>query len=259
MTTVSLDSIVRNMIMKRKYTIHWWVEFMVYAIDCLRTLSEDDLKVISTQIISIDQSTMAGELPDDYQDYVLVAVKAGQNLKPLVETNKISPIVNRTSDFTPTLYANSQSTSGNQIYYGTLYPFFWNTVAWNSYGEPTGRFFGLGAGSQDDVFSIFPERNQIQLTENLLGCTEVIMQYIGSGMNADAATQITPYAFETIDAFIMYQMKENSRNYSDAEAERARQLYIAERQILRARMSDLTTERLKRAMQKATYSSPKSL
>jgi hypothetical protein len=106
MTTVSLDSIVMNLIMKRKYTIHWWVEFMVYAVDCLRTLSEDDLKVISTQIIAIDQDTMAGELPDDYQDYVLVAVKAGQNLKPLVETNKINPIINRTSDFTPTLYAN---------------------------------------------------------------------------------------------------------------------------------------------------------
>jgi hypothetical protein len=117
----------------------------------------------------------------------------------------------------------------------------------------------LGAGSQDDVFSIFPERNQIQLTENLLGCTEVIMQYIGSGMNADAATQITPYAFETIDAYITWQMKENSRTYSDGESERARQLYINERLILRARMSDLTNERLKRAMQRATYASPKSL
>jgi hypothetical protein len=85
------------------------------------------------------------------------------------------------------------------------------------------------------------------------------MQYIGSGMNADAATQITPYAFETIDAYIMWQMKENSRTYGDGEAERARQLYIAERQILRARLSPLTTEVMKRAMQRATYSSPKSL
>jgi len=255
MTTVTLDSIVMNFIMKRGYTIHRWMPFMVYATECLRTLSEDDLKVINTMLLPVGDYNEV-ELPDDYLDYVLVGVRAGQNVKPLVETSKLNPLINRSSDFSPIPYANSEDNAGNQIYYGTLYPFYWNTVAWNSYGEPTGRFFGLGAGSQDDVFSVFPERNQIQLTENL-SCTEIVLQYISDGMNSNAATQITPYAFETISAYIMWQMMEHTRTYSTAEAERARQLYIGERQILRARKSDLTKEVFTRIVQRGRVASPK--
>lgn len=258
MTVVTLDSIVKNFIMKRRYTIHWWIEFMVYGKDCLRLLSEDDLKVVNTTKLTVDQNTNAVELPNDYLDYVNVGVECGQNIKPLVETNKINPLVARTSDLTPTTYGEAATTTTNQIFYGTLYPFYYNTVYWNDYGEPMGRLFGLGAGVQDDVFSIFPERNQIQLTERI-SIDHIILQYISDGMNSDAATQITPYAYDTIDAYIMWQMKENTRTYSAGEAERAKQEYINQRLILRARMSDLTTERLKRLFQRATYAAPKSL
>lgn len=257
MTTISLDQVVRNFIMKRKYTIHWWIDFMVYAKDCLRILSEDDLKVINTAKLTVDQDTNAVDLPNDYLDYVQVGVQYGQNIKPLVETDKINPLIARDSNFTPTTYGNIASNNSNQIFYGTIYPFYYNTVRWNDYGEPTGRMYGLGAGTQDDVFSVFPERNQIQLTEKI-SLTHIVLQYISDGMNSDAATQINPYAFETISAYIMWQMKENTRTYSTGEAQLAKQEYIDERKILRARMSDLNSETFTRLLQRATYGSPKS-
>lgn len=245
--------------MKRGYTIHWWVQFMVYAKDCLRTLSEDDLRVVNTKKLPVDSNTNAVDLPNDYLDYISIGTEVGQLLKPLVETDSINPLIARTSDFTPTTYgAAGLENSNNIIYYGSLSPYYWNTVFWNDYGEFTGRIFGFGAGTQDDVFSIFPERNQIQLSEKL-SCTHIVIRYISDGMNSDAATQISPYAYETIDAFIMWQMKLNTRTYSAGEAEMAKQAYIDERRILRARLSDLTKEKLKRLFQRASYASPKSL
>ena len=41
-------------------------------------------------------------------------------------------------------------------------------------------------------------------------------------------------------------LKESTRTYSEGERERAKQEYITQRQILRARMSDLTMEKIKR-------------
>lgn len=258
MTTVTLDQITRNFIMKRGYTIHSWIQFMIYARDCLRTLSSDDLKVINTCKLPVDQTTNAATLPNDYLDYCQVGVQVGQMVKPLVETDKINPLIARDSDFEPTSYGQLAVDSNNQIFYGSLYPFYYNMTVWNDYGEPTGRLFGLGAGVQDDVFSIFPQRNEIQLTERL-ATDHIILEYISDGTSSDAATKITPYAYETIDAYIMWQMKANTRTYSAGEAEQARQLYINERQILRARMSPLTTEVMIRLLQRANYGSPKSL
>lgn len=259
MTTVSLDAVIRNFIMKRGYTFHWYIQFAVYASECLRELSMDDLHVVNTVKLPVDQDTNEATIPDDYQDYVKVGVQAGQYVRPLIETQGLNQLQARTSDFTPTTYGQlTTDNPQNIIYYGTLYPFYWNTVAWNDYGEPTGRFFGLGAGSQDDTFTVIKSRNVIKVTENL-STDHIILQYIGDGTSSDAATQIDPYAFMTISNYIMYQMKENSRTYSDNEAERARQLYINERLILRARLNGLTTEVFKRAMQKGTAAAPKSL
>ena len=257
MTTISLDAVVRNFLLKRQYTLHWYLQFIVYAKDCLRQLNEDDLLCINTKLLPVNDYN-AVDLPSDYLDYTLVGVKVGQNVKPLVETNKINRMINRNSDLEPIKYSESESNPNNEVNYGALYPFYWHTVYWNSYGEPTGRMFGAGAGVQDDVFSVFPERNQIQLTENMT-VDNIVLEYISDGMNADAATRITPYAYDTIDAYIMYQMKCNTRTYSAGEAEYAKQDYIDQRKILRARMNPMTIEMWKRLFQRATYASPKSL
>ncbi len=257
MTTVTLDAIVRNFILKRRYTIHWYLEFIVYAKDCLRNLSEDDLQVINTKLLPVNSYNVV-DLPADFLDYTLVGVQVGQNVKPLVETSKINRMINRNSDLEPIKYSETQVNTNNQIYYGALYPFYLHTVYWNEYGEPTGRLYGMGAGVQDDVFSIFPERNQIQLTENMT-VDNIVLEYISDGMNADAATRITPYAYDTIDAYILWQMKCNTRTYGAGEAEYAKQEYIDQRKILRARLNPMTIEMWKRLFQRATYAAPKSI
>ncbi len=257
MTYATLDGIVRDFIMRRGYTIHDWIRFMVYAKNCLREIGLDDIQFINTARLPIGDQNQV-DLPNGYQDYVNVNLQVGQHLKPLVETDKINPLINRDADFNPIRYDETTTTDNGNVTFGYLYPFYWHTVTWNNYGEFTGRMFGSGAGFPDDTFSVFPERNQIQITERL-SADFIVLRYISNGMNADAATQVNYYCYETISAYIMWQMTEHNRTYGIGDRQRAQQEYITQRQILRSRLSDLTKERLIRSLQKATYGSPKSI
>ena len=261
MTTVSLDAIVRQTLLKRGYPLHWYMQFLVYAAECLRELTFDDLKVINTKLIPVDQTINAADLPSDFQGYVTVGAVVGQRIRPLTPTTTLMPLVNLDSEdnFAEQEWNENASdlanTNGN-LYYGGLPYATWFNVNWNNYGENIGRFFGLGAGYQADTFQIVPERNQIQLDQYLF-CENLVLQYFSDGQDADAATQIDPYAFKTIQSYILWQMKEHNRSYGAGERQMAQMEYTRERKILRARKADWSIEKLRRIVQKNTMASPK--
>lgn len=262
MTTASLDFIVKNYLLKRGYPLHWYMQFMVYAADCLRDLTFDDLKVINTKILPVDQNINAATLPDDFQDYVTVGVMVGQRIRPLVPTSTLNPLVNldTSTNYSETEWTDNTNPPGsneNQLYYGALPYAQWFTVHYNDFGENIGRFFGLGAGYQEDTFQIIKERNQIQLDQKFY-VENIVLQYISDGQSTDAATQVNPFAIKTIQAYIDSQMKAHNRNYGIGERQMAQNEYTRERKILRARMADWSIEKIKRIVQKNTMASPKS-
>lgn len=262
MTTASLDFIVKNYLLKRGYPLHWYMQFMVYAADCLREITFDDLRVINTKILPVDQTINAADLPEDYQDYVTVGVMIGQRIRPLVPTSTLNPLVNLDVDqnYTPQEWQDNTTppeSNQDQLYYGALPYAQWFTVHYNDYGENIGRFFGLGAGYQEDTFQIIPQRNQIQLDQNF-SVDNIVLQYVSDGQSADAATQIDPYAIRTIQAYIEYQMKAHNRSYTMGERQLAENNYVKERKILRARKADWSVEKIKRIVQKNTMGAPKS-
>jgi len=262
MTTASLDYIVKNYLLKRGYPLHWYMQSMVYAADCLRELTFDDLRVINTKILPVDQTINAAELPEDYQDYVTVGVMIGQRIKPLVPTSTLNPLTSLdvNQNYAEQDWQDTTTPPGsneNQLYYGALPYAQWFTVHYNDYGENIGRFFGLGAGYQEDTFQVFKERNQIQLDQKF-SVENIVLQYISDGQSADAASQIDPYAIRTIQAYIDYQMKAHNRTYGVGERQVSENNYVKERKILRARKSDWSIEKIKRIVQKNTMGAPKS-
>ena len=80
---------------------------------------------------------------------------------------------------------------------------------------------------------------------------------MSDGQEADAATQIDPYAIKTIQAYIGWQTRENNRNYNMGERQMAQNEYVRERKILRARKADWSVEKIKRIVQKNSQASPK--
>jgi hypothetical protein len=255
MVVTSLHKITNNILLKRGYSTHWYLQFLVYSKDCLRELSLDgEIDTLRSVLLPLNDNN-AIEIPNDYVDYARVSARQGQYLHPLVEDNSLNIIPNYDSDFVLQPFAEDTidtTASAAAIYYsGYMSPYWWLTN-FNNFGENTGRFFG-GVGGMSDTFRVNKQRNEIKINENL-AITHAVLEYVGDGTSADSATQIDVNAFATIEAYALWQFKEHNRTYSPSEAEMQRQIYINERQILRARKSDLDLIKLKRIIQHSNIS-----
>lgn len=253
MTYISLDQITKNILLKRGYSLHWWIDFMVYCKDGLREIAFDDpIFAIRYRVLPVNQTDGTVDIPNDYQDYCRVSAWIDGWMRPLVEDNSLQLVTNYDSDWVVQPYANGIATETVQqnslIYYnGFLTPYWW-MVNWNNFGENTGRQFG-GIGAYSDTFRVDKTKNQIKINENLF-IENIVLEYISNGMDADCATKIDSYAQNAIEAYAMWQFYLHNRTYSQGEAEAMYQHYVTERQILRARLSDLTTDNLKRIVQR---------
>jgi hypothetical protein len=258
MVFYTLDAITRNYLIRKGYPLHYYMQGLVYSAACLRELTLDDLKIINTKILSVDPNSNQIELPYDYVNYIQIGIEAGQKIQPLVELNSLNSVPAYTSTFQPTTYQTKQTDqNGNLLYYGYLLPLLWNTITWNEYGENIGRLFGWGQGSQPDTFTVIKELGVIQIN-NDMSIDKIVLKYVSDGQSADAITQIPSEAYDTILTYIAWQFKEHSRSYSEGEKERTRQEYLTARGILRARMNDLTMEKIMRIFQKNYYAAAKS-
>lgn len=252
MNVISLDSIVKNILMKRAYPLHYYIQFLIPAKDCLRELNFDlPIDTLRYKVLPLNDNH-AIELPGDYADWAGVYVRRDQYMTPLVEDNSLDLIPNYDSNFVIQPYSQgvaTQTQSQNQInqYVGGLSSYWW-MVNWDSFGENLGRQFG-GIGVYSDTFRENRARNEIKINENLC-ITEAVLEYIGNGLDADSATRINAYAQAAIEAFCMWQFKENNRTYSESEAQVAKRDYEQQHDILRARLSDLTLDRFKRVVQR---------
>lgn len=251
MNVISLDTIVKNILLKRRYSLHWYLDFLVPAKDCLREISFDlPVNTVRYKVLNLN-SNNALDIPNDYVDYCRLSVRQGIYLVPLVEDNSLDLVPNYDSNFDIQPYATGIASStgdpAQTIYYnGYLSPYWW-VYNWNVFGENLGRQFG-GVGTLPDTFRINKARNEIKVNENLAN-TEYVLEYIGNGLDADSATHIDAYCQSTIEAYCMWVFKENNRTYGAGESQMARQQYITEFEILRARLSDLTIDRMKRIVQ----------
>jgi hypothetical protein len=259
MVVTTLDRVVRNMLLKKRYSLCFYLDFLLYASECLKILTIDDLKVIDTRLITIDQSDGTVPIPADAVDVIGVYLQIGQRLHPLIPDDSLNPIPNYSSDF-QTINPYINYTEANATFSDLIGAQVYALTTVNFYGEPVGRQFGWAGGSGTDTYRVIKSRNVIQLNNFLLGqqnFQQVVVSTVSSGQNADAATHIDILADDAIKSYINWQMAENSRTYSTGDKERLRQLWIQERVILRARLSDLSIVKMTRILQKNAVASPR--
>lgn len=252
MTFISLDEIVCNLILKRKYPWHYYLDFIVPAKDALREIAFDmPILPIRYCVLPVDQAGNIVTLPNDFQDYITVSAWVDQYIRPLVETDSIQLVPNYDSSFNVQPYSQGIATNtaaqNQYVLYNNSLSGYWWMATWNSFGENMGRQFG-GVGGMWDTFRMNKGANQIKINENLY-VTQIILEYISDGMDADSATRVDSYAQQAIEQYCMWQFKEHNRTYSAGEAENEKQMYIMEAMKLRARLSDLSVDRLKRIVQ----------
>lgn len=254
MNVISLDAIVKNILIKRNYSLHWYLDFLIPAKDCLRELSFDlPMNTVQYKLLPRN-SNGAIEIPNDYVDWTGLYYRAGEFLRPLVEDDSLSLVPNYDSEFSIQPYANgvaTDTTNPSLFYLGNAAP-YWLSVNWNAFGENLGRQYG-GVPSYNDTFRVNKARNEIKINENL-GISDIVLEYIGNGLDSDSATHINAYAQSAIEAFAMWQFYAHNRTYSQSQASEKKMEYAIEREVLAARLSDITIDRLKRIVQSNSIS-----
>jgi hypothetical protein len=246
---ISLDQIVKTMLLKRGYWLHHYIQFLVYAKEGLADICQDiAILPIQYKVLPVNQDGNTVELPGDYQDYIRVSGWVDQYIRPLVEDNNLQLVTNYDSQFQIQPYEDGVAVGQDQLVYynGYMSPYWW-LCNWNSFGENLGRQFG-GVGAYADTFRVNRAANQIKINENL-SIDNIVLEYASTGTDGDSATHINPYARAAIEAYMLWQHYLHNRTYSSGDAARMEQLYGDEKVKLIARVSDVTIEKLKRIVQ----------
>lgn len=252
MKYITLDGIVRSLLNQKQLPIHYYMRFLKYAADGYRELHFDSLKNIRAVKLPLTDYK-AVQLPCDFVDLLKVGVATGQYVQPFVMRNGINRLNNLDASGNPTTYGSpTQSTSDYAAFGG----WDWFTNHFNDYGEATGRYFGLGVGSQRDTFKLIPERNEIQFSEDIQA-TEVILEYIGDGTCCDSATSIHPYAQKAIEAYADWMYKKHSKSFGLGDEQVAEREFVNQNRKLRARLNGMTMEDIRRSVDSGYLASVK--
>lgn len=235
MVLSTIDIIVRRGLLEKGLPIHYYFEYLIHASSCIRELNFDTLKTINTRRLPVNDYG-AVDLPDDFVDDVAVCFDSTGTLVKLPHQESIMPLrVHNatTGEFEmPVRYSNNGGVDYGSTYFGSAgWMWFWNV---NDYGEPTGRFFGMGSGTAKG-YKVIKERRQIQLTGGFEGGA-IILQYISDGQSLDSASQIDTRAIQCIRAWQEWKRGVNAENPLSPEAT----YYMKQKKLLRSRMSNLT-------------------
>jgi hypothetical protein len=241
----TLDKIIKGYLLQKGYSMHWYVDFLIYTARCFQELHYDTLRNVRTVKLPVNDYN-AVILPSDFLDYARIGIPDGQYVRPLVNRPGLNSVPNTDSDGTRSVYEDPE--------YG--FAFSWaDTIYYNDKGEHTGRHYGLRDYGVE-TFKIVKERGEIVLDKNV-DANNIILEYITDGTEVDNATKIDPYAIATIEAFINWKLKENSRAYNEGERIRAQREFDHQHEILRARKNPLTLADIKSAINRNTHGSIK--
>ncbi len=234
MKSNTIDQIVRSALSDCGYPIHWYVDFLGYAIECLRELEFDTMRSVKSKRITINQTTKAGQLPCDYVDHIRVGSELGQYLDPYVEKDTLNRLKKYDSNGQVTGYSDVESING---ILPDNFEGFWATNYINDKGEHKGRIFSHKPAFRN-CFLVIRERNQIQLDIGYIGTT-ITMDYITNGLTIDASNSVHPYAIKTIKEYCFWQYKRHNRKYNNQDRELAKQEFYNHLRILRGRLNPM--------------------
>lgn len=249
MRVTTLDTIVKGLLIKKQYPIHFYIQFLYLSTRAFEELHFDTLNNIQTKKLTANEFGEI-DLPCDCMDIVKVGLPSGQYVRNLYQRDGINSLANYDSNDNQIPYGQDSfdlHILDNMLFKNYLiYPF-------DNRGL---RFYGMGANDDTQSFKYAPERNKILLNQSV-GEKTIILQYMTDGTDADNATMVDPRAKATIESYVLWQYKEGSRAYNEGERERAKQQFQSEHARLRARKNSMTKEDIIAIVRGAAKGTPK--
>lgn len=204
----TLDMIVRGMLLEKRLPLHFYVEFLVHASNCLRELTLDTLKIVNTTMVHVN-SNYSVDIPPGTLDVIAVSKPRGARFKSLPRLNDINSVVNKDEYGTPIPFGQGEESPLR------FFPDWEPLDNFNEHGEYEGGNYGIPRTIRTG-YDVFPERNQIQLTENI-NCSHVLVMTIPDGSCIDSASQVTPKAINAITQWTNWKRSPNADNIYSPE------------------------------------------
>ena len=242
----SLDTIVKGLLIKQGKPIHFYMQYLKYACDAVRELNFDTLRSIHCEELTVTEYK-AIILPCKFVDWVRVGVKVDDKVKRLAQSTTLNRLNAYDDEGNKIPIPNTVTTDETIPAYSPVSDYWYN--------NNRGGIFNNRPDWSDYKFKYLPERSEIQFNNDFPYET-VVLEYIGDGMDGDAATQVDTYAIDTIESYIAYQYELHNRNSSIGVIDYRKNVYDKAHRILRARKSGLSREDILDSVRKgysATY------
>lgn len=201
---VNLDYVVKSiMIDLKQSTFHNYQTFLHLAAEGFTELNMYITPNIKVEYLPISEAFTAN-LPEDFIDYTKVGILINGKVWTLTHNKTIA--LPRIVDPCGKTMANVSQCSLNDSSF--------NFPNWGFYfanhfrnGQYVGELFGLGGGFNFADFRIDHERRQIALSSSTPK-TELILEYISSGIKADGSTVVPRVAVKTIKEYVHWKRVE---------------------------------------------------
>jgi len=239
-----------------------------YALRGIREMGFDMLKRIRSLKISVNQSNLTAELPDDYVDWTKVGVVGEGGLIYVLGENKN---INYSQAYAKDSFGNLIDSDNDGVYdrvdsksatasgspAASLIDSPYESYVFQNYfasGAPA-ALYGIGGGQSYGQFRVNLDQNRLELSGNG-DISEIVIEYI-----ADEARSTNPsvhaYAEEALRAYIYYKVIERKSSVPANEKARARNEYYNEYRKANARIKSFTKSEALRTIRKNFKQSPK--
>lgn len=245
MKLYKLDTVIKNELLGRGLSIHYYVQRAFWAINFLRTIEFDSAFFFKTVSLTITNNYIT--LPEDFLGIVRLGVQNGQYLETLEPDNKLIPVTTAGSD-------------DDDAFYG--YNYWYPNI--NEKGENLGGYFGYTLKSPNS-YKLVAEDGKIYINNRVTGgVASVILIYSTDGLEpirrddlpADNGDMyIHPYAIDALRAYSDWQQNQGAGRLNDQLLEKR---FWNEVRKYRARINPITANMLRRSSRQHNSASIKS-
>jgi hypothetical protein len=233
---ITLDSIIRRNLAKRKLPLHYYSPVLVIAKEGLNEMHFNTLQKVKIVTLTLDASLMTADLPVDYVEAVFVGLETGDKVRPIGDNHRINKISDGGTPFEADadLYVSgtSYATGGHAL-----------ESHFNEYGAYNGRNFGRPV-TFTDSYTILRDLGKIRI-DHKSDATEVQLTYLTKPEKVTNKSVIHPFAQQSLNNWIDWQWAIYNK---EQDQEMRRRDFFNSYRLLRGMLNKLTTVEIKRTI-----------
>lgn len=230
---VNLDYVTKRVMLDLDYTdAHKYQKILQIAIDGLGELSKFVSQKVKVKYLTIDTNNLTVDLPSDFMKISKIGFERNGRINPINLNNNLILARDMDKCGTPQNVNEATCSADNVLLYPT-YGYYFAPHFRN--GRYVGELYGIGGGQSEIEYRLDEERRQLTLSnqfftegdnQNQIQVTEIILEYVSTGVEPGGSTVISRQAVRPLVKFIHWEITEYNKKASQAEKDRKMKQYM---------------------------------